>query len=190
MKTGNKSIVLLTIVGIVVLIGILFFSWIGIRNRMVSLEENTKGAWAQVENQLQRRMDLIPNLVETVKGYATHEKEVLTEVTKARASVAGASNVNQKMEANNQLTSALSRLMVVVEKYPDLKANTNFLALQDELAGTENRIAVERRRYNEIVRLFNSTRRKIPYTFFAAEFPAAPYFEAEEGAKQAPKVKF
>jgi LemA protein len=111
-------------------------------------------------------------------------------VTKARASVAGATTTKDKIDANNQLTSALSRLLVVVEKYPDLKANQNFIALQDELAGTENRIAVERMRYNEAANAYNATRRKIPYSFFAANFPEAPYFKAAEGAKEAPKVSF
>lgn len=163
---------------------------IGWRNKLVELEEQVKKSWADVDNQLQRRMDLIPNLVETVKGYAAHENEVLTQVTKARASVAGANTAQEKIDANNQLTSALSRLLVVVEKYPDLKANQNFMALQDELAGTENRISVERRRYNEAVNAFNGTRRKIPYSFFAGNFPAATYFEAAAEAKTAPKVSF
>ena len=178
-------------VGVAVFIVFIFAGRIiGWRNHLVELEESTKSSWANVDNQLQRRLDLIPNLVETVKGYAAHEKEVLTEVTKARASVAGAGTPQEKIQANNQLTSALSRLLVVVEKYPDLKANQNFLALQDELAGTENRIAVERRRYNEAVNAFNKTRRKIPYSFFAGSFPAAEYFEAAPEAKDAPKVKF
>jgi LemA protein len=141
-------------------------------------------------NQLQRRVDLIPNLVSTVKGYAAHEEEVLTAVTKARASVAGAGSPEQKMEANQGLTSALSRLLVVVEKYPDLKANQNFMALQDELAGTENRISVERGRYNDAAKLLNTTRRKIPYNFFAGSFKEATYFEAAEGSKVVPKVEF
>jgi len=163
---------------------------IGWRNRLVDLEEQTKKTWANVENQLQRRMDLIPNLVETVKVYAAHENEVLTEVTKARAGVAGAGTQQEKIDANNQLTSALSRLLVVVEKYPDLKADRNFMALQDELAGTENRISVERTRYNEAVNAFNGTRRKIPYSFFAGNFPEAAYFKAATEAKEVPKVKF
>lgn len=181
-------IVSLIVAGGLVFLGILI--WISSRNKLVELEENAKAAWAQVENQLQRRLDLIPNLVETVKGYAAHEEKVLTEVTMARASVAGASGQKEKIDANNQLTSALSRLLVVVEKYPDLKANTNFLALQDELAGTENRISSERRKYNEAVGAYNKTRRKIPYTFFAGAFDKMEYFEAEAGAKDAPKVKF
>jgi len=177
--------------GVIVVFGLIILgSTIGWRNRLVDLEERTKKAWADVDNQLQRRMDLIPNLVETVKGYAAHENEVLVNVTKARASVAGATTPQEKINANNQLTSALSRLMVVVEKYPDLKANQNFMALQDELAGTENRIAVERKRYNDAVNEFNSTRRKIPYSFFAGSFPEAAYFKASEEAKTAPKVKF
>ena len=178
-------------IGVAVLVVFIFGGTvIGWRNRLVDFEEQVKSSWANVDNQLQRRMDLIPNLVETVKGYAAHENEVLTKVTQARASVAGAGTPQEKIQANNQLTSALSRLLVVVEKYPDLKANQNFLALQDELAGTENRIAVERRRYNEAVQLFNKTRRKIPYSFFAGSFPEAAYFEAAPEAKEAPKVKF
>ncbi|MBD3344363.1 MAG: LemA family protein [Chitinivibrionales bacterium] len=183
--------VLLIIIGIIVVVGfILIRGYIGIHNRLVDLDENVKTQWANVETQLQRRMDLIPNLVETVKGYASHEEEVLTAVTRARASVAGANTPAEKIQANNQLTSALSRLLVVVERYPDLKANTNFLALQDELAGTENRIGVERRRYNEAARTFNSTIRRIPYTFFAAGYERAALFKADEGAKESPKVKF
>jgi LemA protein len=175
----------------IVAAGIVFaMSFVGWKNRLVTLDESTKSAWAQVESQLQRRLDLIPNLVETVKGYATHEEKVLTEVTQARASVAGAGTPEQKMAANNQLSSALSRLLVVVEKYPDLKANQNFLALQDELAGTENRISVARQRYNETAQVYNSTIRKIPYSFVAGGFKPAAYFQADEIAKEAPKVKF
>ena len=187
---SGKTKVLIGI-GIAVLVVIISIGKIiGWRNTLVGLDEGVKKAWANVDNQLQRRMDLVPNLVETVKGYAAHEEKVLTEVTKARASVAGAGTPQEKIEANNQLTSALSRLLVVVEKYPDLKANQNFLALQDELAGTENRIAVERRRYNEAVNAFNGTRRKIPYSFFAGSFPEAAYFKAASDAKVVPKVSF
>lgn len=185
-KTG-----LLITIAVIVLALLMGWKWyVKTTNFLVELDEGVKGAWANVENQLQRRMDLIPNLVETVKGYATHEEDVLTAVTKARASVAGAGTPADKMAANNQLTSALSRLMVVVENYPDLKANQGFLSLQDELAGTENRIAVERRRYNETARTFNATIRKIPYMWFAGGYEKATYFKAEEGAKNAPKVKF
>ena len=175
---------------IVVLALIIAGQVIGWKNKLIELEENTKKAWAQTDAQLQRRLDLIPNLVETVKGYATHEEKVLTEVTNARASVAGANSPSEKMAANNQLTSALSRLLVVVEQYPNLKANENFLALQDELAGTENRISVARQRYNEAAQEFNATRRKFPYSLVAGGFKEAPYFEAAAEAKQVPKVKF
>ncbi len=178
-------------VGVVVLVAVIFAANIvGWRNQLVELDEQVKRSWANVESQLQRRFDLIPNLVETVKGYAAHEREVLTSITEARASVAGAGTPQEQIDANQQLTSALSRLMVVVENYPDLKANQNFLALQDELAGTENRIAVERRRYNEAVGDLNATRRKIPYSFFAASFPEAAYFESAPQAVDAPSVSF
>jgi len=183
--------VALIVIGAIVVIALIFTGqFIGWKNRLVDLDEGSKKAWAQVESQLQRRMDLIPNLVETVKGYAKHEETVLVDVTRARASVAGASTIPDKMAANNQLTSALSRLMVVVEKYPDLKANQNFLGLQDELAGTENRISVARQRYNEAAQALNSTRRKFPYSLVSAGFKEAPYFEAVAEAKEAPKVKF
>lgn len=161
-------------------------------NGLVTMDEDVDKSWAQVENVLQRRFDLIPNLVETVKGYASHEKEVLTEVTKARASVGGAKSPNETMEANNQLSSALSRLLVVVERYPDLKANENFIRLQDELAGTENRIAVERKRYNDTVGIFNQRVRRFPTNIIAGMFgfEKRDYFEAPEAAKEAPKVDF
>ncbi len=183
--------VVLIVVGVIVLAALIGAGqYIGWKNKLVELDENTKSAWAQVESQLQRRLDLIPNLVETVKGYAAHEDKVLNEVTQARASVGGASTPAEKMAANNQLTGALSRLLVVTENYPDLKANQNFMALQDELAGTENRISVARMRYNEAAQLFNATMRKIPYSFVAGGYKEAPYFEAESQAKEAPKVKF
>jgi LemA protein len=186
----GKNIALIVIGAIVIVVLIVVGQFIGWKNRLIELEESTKTAWAQVESQLQRRLDLIPNLVETVKGYAKHEETVLTEVTKARASVAGAGSPSEKMAANNQLTSALSRLMVVVEKYPDLKANQNFLALQDELAGSENRISVARQRYNDAAQVYNATRRKFPYSLVAGSFKEATYFAAAVEAKEAPKVKF
>lgn len=188
MNKKTRVLIVIAVVVVLVLMGV--SRLVGIANHLVELDEGVKGAWANVENQLQRRFDLIPNLLETVKGYASHEKDVLTEVTRARASVGGAGTTEEKIAANNQLTSALSRLLVVVEQYPDLKANQNFMALQDELAGTENRLAVERRRYNETARSFNATIRKIPYVWFAGAYERAPYFEAEEGSRSAPKVSF
>jgi LemA protein len=156
------------------------------------MDEGVKGAWAQVENQLQRRFDLIPNLVETVKGYAAQEKEVFLRVTEARSKVGGATTVNDKISANNGLSAALSRLLLVVERYPELKSNTNFIRLQDELAGTENRIAVERRRYNETVKVYNIRIRRFPTNLLAGMFgfEKAPFFEVPKERQQAPKVKF
>ncbi len=182
------------IIGIVIVIILLsmFLSIKGTYNSLVRLDEGIKGAWAQVENQLQRRYDLIPNYVETVKGYARHEKEVFLKVTEARSKVGGATNVKDKIEANNQLSSALSRLLLVVERYPDLKANQNFIRLQDELAGTENRIAVERRRYNEAVKTYNVKIRSFPTNILAGmfDFTMAEFFKVAEIAKEVPKVKF
>jgi len=164
----------------------------GTYNSLVAMDERVKGDWAQVENQLQRRYDLIPNLVNTVKGYAEQEKEVFTAVTEARSRVGGAGTVPEKIEANNELAGALSRLLVVMENYPELKSNQNFLRLQDELAGTENRIAVERRRYNEAVVAFNTKLRTFPTVLIAGMlgFEKAELFEAPEAAAEAPKVEF
>jgi LemA protein len=189
-KTG-KALAIGGIVVVVILL-IFFLSIKGMYNSLVRLDEGIKGAWAQVENQLQRRYDLIPNYVETVKGYAKFEKDVLLRVTEARARVGGAGSVKEKIDANNELSSALSRLLVVVERYPDLKANQNFIRLQDELAGTENRIAVERRRYNEAVRAYNVKIRSFPTNILAGMFgfSRAEFFEAPAEAKEAPKVKF
>jgi len=184
----------LIIAGVVIVIVIfsLYSLFKGSYNKFVSLDEAVKSSWAQVENQLQRRFDLIPNLVETVKGYAKQEKDVLVEVTNARAKVGGAGNVPDKIAANNQLSGALSRLLIVVERYPDLKSNQNFMRLQDELAGTENRVAVERRRYNEVVQTYNVAIRSFPGNIVAGifGFAKAPFFEAPATAKAAPQVKF
>ena len=161
-------------------------------NQLVSEREGVDASWSEVENQLQRRNDLVPNLVSTVKGFAAQEKDVLIRVTEARSRVAGAGTPQQTMEASNQLSSALSRLLLVVERYPDLKSNQNFLRLQDELAGTENRLAVARKRYNDAVRTFNTTAKKFPTNLIAGwfDFDAREYFEAPQEAKSAPKVEF
>lgn len=184
---------LLIVVGIIILIIVIPLSYLkGTYNTLVTMDEGVKAAWAQVENQLQRRYDLIPNLVETVKGYAAHEKEVFLKVTEARSKVAGAGSISDKISANNQLSSALARLLVVVERYPDLKANTNFIRLQDELAGTENRISVERRRFNETVRVYNTKIRSFPTNIIAGMFgfEKATFFEVPKERQEAPKVKF
>jgi len=194
MKNGGKALpVVLVVIGVVVVLGIMAFSWYkNGYDRLVRLDESVNAAWAQVENQLQRRFDLIPNLVNTVKGYAGHEKDVLTAVTDARSRVGSAQTIPDKMDANRELTSALGRLLVVMENYPNLKADQNFLALQSELEGTENRIAVERRRYNETVKEYNIAIRG----FFARMIAGSmglerkPLFEADEKAKAAPEVKF
>ena len=161
-------------------------------NQLVAQNEVVDAAWGEVENQLQRRNDLIPNLVNTVKGFAAHEKQVLTEVTEARSRVAGAGSPEASIEASNQLSGALSRLLVVVERYPELKSDQNFLKLQDELAGTENRLTVARMRYNEAVRGFNTTVKKFPTNLMAKlfGFTARAYFEAPDSATEAPKVEF
>ena len=190
--TSGKRNLLIAVIVILVLAGFLYSFFKGTYNQFVTLDEAVKSSWAQVENQLQRRYDLIPNLVETVKGYAKQEQNVLVEVTNARARVGGATTVPDKIAANNELSSALSRLLVVVERYPDLKSNQNFLRLQDELAGTENRISVERRRYNEAVQAYNVAIRSFPANLLAGMygFAKAAFFEAPAAAKAAPQVKF
>ena len=183
----------LVIIGIVLLIVFSFYSFIkGTYNSLVMLDEGVKAAWAQVENQLQRRYDLIPNYVETVKGFAKQEREVFIKVTEARSKVGGAGSIPEKIEANNELSSALSRLLVVVERYPELKSDQNFIRLQDELAGTENRIAVERRRYNETVKIYNIKVRSFPANILAGMFgfEKASFFEVPEAAKAVPTVSF
>ncbi len=186
-------IIAAVILGIFLLIALSVFGFIkNTYNTMVSMDENVNGAWAQVENVLQRRYDLIPNLVETVRGYASHEEEVFTQVTEARSKVAGAGSPESRMEAEGELSGALSRLLLVVENYPQLKANQNFVMLQDQLEGTENRIAVERGRYNEAVRGYNTYIRQFPASIIAGMFgfEKHEFFEAPEAAQTAPQVKF
>lgn len=189
---------------IAIIVVLLFagYSWVkGTYNTMVTQDEGVKTAWSQVENQYQRRMDLIPNLVNTVKGYATHEKETLEGVVSARAEATKTtidpSNLNEEsmkkfQAAQGELSSALSRLMLVIERYPDLKANQNFSELQAQLEGTENRISVERKRFNETAQSYNTYIRSFPTNILAGMFGFQPkaYFSAESGAEKAPKVKF
>jgi len=196
--------------GITALVGVLVFgvgactigtAVSGSYNNLTTLRENVNSQWSNVENVYQRRADLVPNLIETVRGYAIHEKETFVEVTQARAQV-GQINIKADdltpqtlaafQSAQGELSSALSRLMVVVEKYPDLKANGLFSDLMAQLEGTENRISVERNRFNEAAREYNTTRNKFPTNLVANyfKFDVKPYFEAEEGAKKAPKVNF
>jgi LemA protein len=180
--------------GALVFLAFMAFGWFqGGYNNMVSLDQQVKSSWAQVENQLQRRFDLVPNLVNTVKGYAEHEKGLLTEVTRLRSQWAQAPTIPEKVEAANALTGALSRLLLVSENYPDLKANQNFLELQSQLEGTENRISVERMRYNQAAQQFNAYQKSFMGRFFASKTgltEPAVYFKAQEGAIQAPVVKF
>lgn len=161
-------------------------------NRLVKQDEAIKALWAQVETQLQRRSDLIPNLVEVVKGYAKHEKEIFENVAQARAKLAGAKTVDEKIAAANDLSGVLGRLLAIAENYPNLKANESFNKLMDELAGTENRIAVERKRYNEGVLRFNQLIRKFPVNLIAQSFgfQKGVYFEAPESKQEVPKVEF
>ncbi|MBU4221644.1 MAG: LemA family protein [Euryarchaeota archaeon] len=183
----NKVLVAIGI--FVLLVGAVFFFTY---NGLVSAEEGVDAQWYQVENQYQRRADLIPNLVDTVKGYAAHEEQVFTEVTRYRSQWSAAATQEEKMAAAEGMDSAISRLLVVVESYPQLKANENFLALQAQLEGTENRIAVERMRYNEKVRDYNTQLKRIPSSFVAGMLGSEPkaYFEAEKGAQNVPKVNF
>jgi LemA protein len=173
---------------------IVLVAWfVAINNRFVALQENVHSAWAQVETVLQRRYDLIPNLVNTVKGYAKHEKGVLEEVTRLRSQWGSARTVDEKVKAAGQLEGTLSRLLLVAEQSPDLKANANFRDLQFELSGTENRIAVERHRYNDVARTYNTAVRQFPGSLVAGLrgfAPDAAYFEAASSAKTAPKVDF
>ncbi|MDD5440314.1 MAG: LemA family protein [Candidatus Omnitrophica bacterium] len=184
----NKGLLIVT--GVIVVIALVLF---GQYNGIVTKHENITAKWAQVENQLQRRNDLIPNLVNSVKGYAAHEKGVFEDVTKARSQWAEAKTVDDKVQAASGMDSALARLIAVAENYPTLKADGTFLRLMDELAGTENRIAVERMRYNEAVMSYNVQVRTFPGNVIAGMFKftvATEYFKAEEKAKGVPEVKF
>ena len=197
MKTG------LIVVGVLVVIVVIAFMWgIGVNNQLIGADVAVNEKWAQVQNVYQRRADLIPNLVETVKGFATQERTVLEEVTRARAS-AGSIKATPELlndpaafkkfqDAQNQLGGALSRLLVTVERYPELKSNQNFLALQSQLEGTENRITVERQRFNESVRDYNLRVRVFPASLIASlrGFKEKPFFESTPGSETAPKVKF
>jgi LemA protein len=168
-------------------------SFIGIRNQMAVKKEAVSAEWSQVDVVLQRRADLIPNLVETVKGYATQEQIVYGDIAKARSALIGAQTPADKIAANGQLDSALSRLLVVVENYPQLKSNENFMRLQDELAGTENRIAIERRKYNQVVQDYNTFLVTFPNSLIASMSGFTrndAYFKTDEGARNAPKVNF
>ncbi|WP_210366305.1 LemA family protein [Bacillus sp. REN3] len=188
MKSGFKGIMI--IIAILLVGGI--FMMIGSYNSFVSEEENVDQAYAQVENQLQRRLDLIPNLVNTVKGYAAHEKEVIQSISDARAQLAGAKTPEEEATANAELSSALNRLLVVVENYPDLKADKQFTRLMDELAGTENRLAVARKDYNDQVSRYNKKVKRFPGAIVAAVtgFDEKEYFKADPRAQETPAVDF
>ena len=188
MKTGIVILVILLILALV-----LGSFYVSRRNQMAIKREAMNAAWSQVDVVLQRRADLIPNLVETVKGYAMQEQAVYGEIARARSALLNASTPAEKIAANGQLDSALGRLLVIVENYPQLKSNENFMRLQDELAGTENRIAIERRNYNQVLQDYNTYIQQFPNSIFAgwAGFkPNEAYFTASEGARQVPKVNF
>jgi LemA protein len=187
MKKGYM--VLGVIIAIIVLIGVMLMSSY---NNFVTLEENVDQSYAQIENQLQRRLDLIPNLVNTVKGYASHEKEVIAEISDARARLAGANTVEEEATANAELTGTLSRLLVVVENYPNLKADQQFTQLMDELSGTENRISVARKDYNDQVAVYNKKIKRFPGALIAGMtgFDEKEYFTADPKAAEAPEVDF
>jgi LemA protein len=187
-------IVVIVILVVLGLVGVICFGqYVGVKNTLVTKNEAVKSAWSQVDIVLQRRADLIPNLVETVKGYAQQEVTVFGDIAKARSALLSAGSPQEKIAANGQLDGAIGRLLLVVENYPQLKSNENFLRLQDELAGTENRIAVERKRYNDTLQDYNTYVQQFPNSIFAgwAGFkPNEAYFAASEAARQVPKVNF
>ncbi len=184
----KKNLIILGIIAVLIILAL-----VSVYNGIVSKQETITAKWAQVENQLQRRNDLIPNLVNTVKGYTGYEKTVFEEITNARSQWAKAGTIDEKVKAAGSVDAALGRLLMVTENYPNLKADQTFLKLMDELSGTENRIAVERMRYNEAVRDYNITVRTFPGNVIASKFGfkvATEYFKAEEKAKTVPEVKF
>lgn len=185
MKKGTGAVIALVIVALIL-------SCIMTYNGLVGARENVDGLLANIDTQLQRRNDLIPNLVNTVKGYTDHESEVLAQISDARSKLAGAATTEEKSEADSELSGALSRLLMVVENYPELKADTQFTALTDELAGTENRIAVARKDYNDAAKAYNASIRKFPKVIFANlfGFTRVDYFEAAPGVEQVPQVNF
>ncbi|HEU0368663.1 MAG TPA: LemA family protein [Candidatus Acidoferrum sp.] len=188
MKVG-----IIIVVVLLILVLILGSSFVSRRNQMAVKREAVNAAWSQVDVVLQRRADLIPNLVATVKGFAVHEEQVFSEIAQARSALIGARTPADKIAANGALDSALSRLLVITENYPQLKSNENFLRLQDELAGTENRIAVERRRYNDVVQEYNTFISLFPNSLVASMSGFTrnnAYFKADEGSRTAPKVNF
>ena len=190
-KTLIVVVVIIAVIVLFVLVG--FGQYVGVKNTLVTKNEAVKAAWSQVDIVLQRRADLIPNLVETVKGYAKQEQTVFGDIAKARSALLSAGSPQQKIAANGQLDGALGRLLVIVENYPQLKSNENFLRLQDEIAGTENRIAVERKRYNDTLQDYNTYVQQFPNSLFAgfAGFkPNEAYFAAAEGSRAVPKVNF
>lgn len=186
----KKTLTILAIIGAALII--LVASIAGSYNRLVGLEQTVKAAEADIDTDLQRRNDLIPNLVETVKGFAAQEKDILSDIANARSKLAGAGSVTERAEADSELSSALSRLLVVVEKYPELKSNENFRDLMVALEGTENRIAIKRQDYNKAVDTYNTTIRKFPSSIIASifRFTEKPYYKAAAGAKEVPKVDF
>ena len=193
MKKNVIFIVIAAFFGLNLLIvggGILWY--INTHNDIIRLDETINLAEAEIDNQLQRRSDLIPNFVNTVRGYASHEHQVFSEIANARSRLAGARTMEEKSASYNEMESALSRLLVIVENYPDLKANQNFIALQDELAGTENRLAVARRRYNDSVSSFNVRIRAFPGSIVASQmgYTSRAYFEIADAARQVPQVVF
>ena len=186
-------IVVGVILGVIVLVAVVVGgTFVSKWNQLVTMDTDIKAKWAQVDNQLQRRADLIPNLVETVKGFAAQEKSIMESIANARAKMAGAGSVQDRIAASNELSSALSRLLVVVENYPRLKSDATFARLMDELAGTENRLSVERKRYNDSVQVYNTTIRQFPDRLIASilGFKEQPFFEVPAAARQAPQVKF
>ncbi len=187
----SKALIVIVVLALIAFVA--FGQYVSVRNTLVTKNEAVKSSWSQVDIVLQRRADLIPNLVETVKGYAQQEQTVFGDIAKARSALLSAGTPSDKIAANQQLDGAIGRLLVIVENYPQLKSNENFLRLQDELAGTENRIAVERKRYNDTLQDYNTYIRKFPNNIFAGWSGFKPndaYFAASEGARQVPKVNF